>query len=50
MANYRNEMFSGGTVGLGIQFKIFPGFNSLYTLKQKKYLIEGAEYEIERFW
>src|SRR5215212_5019681 len=37
--SFRTETFSGGSLGLGLQLKVFSGFNSLYLLKQKKYLV-----------
>src|SRR3954469_5755286 len=42
--SFRNETFSGGSIGLGLQLRISSGFNSLYVLKQKKYLVDEAEY------
>lgn len=42
--NYRNETFSGGSIGIDLKLKLFSGFSALNSIKQSKYLIDAAEY------
>src|SRR4051794_35630678 len=41
--NFVYETFSGGSVNLGVQLKIFSGFNAINSIKEAQYVIDAAE-------
>src|SRR4051794_4118585 len=40
--NFVHETFSGGSLYLGVQLKIFSGFNAINSIKEAQYVIDAA--------